>query len=74
MRRKTVKMWVRKTDLRKIRPAKDWEMVGVGQFSKLGDMIVVGRDLWEEDYLIYAKDFPGSYIEVRVPVDFDKGS
>lgn len=72
MGRKTIKMWVKKTDIRKIRPAEDEEMVAPGQFSKPGDMIVVGRDFWEEDFLIEEKDFPNDYISIRVPIDYNE--
>lgn len=75
MRQKTIKMWVDKTNLRTIRPAEIdkkmncAEMVAPGQFAKPGDMVLEGRGSWEDNFLIREKDFPGDYIEIRVPVD-----
>jgi len=61
------KRWVRKTDLLKIRPAVDREMVAPGQFSKDGDMIIEGSFFSDEDFLISQDSFTGDYVEVEVP-------
>lgn len=59
-----MKKWVHKTDLLKIRPAVDGEMVAPGQFAKHGDMIVT-RAWPDDDFLVTQKDFE-NYIEVEV--------
>ncbi len=62
------KRWVYKTDLRKIRPAIDREMVAPGKFSKEGDMIIESR--WGDyDFLISKDTFERDFVEVEVPDD-----
>jgi len=58
------KKWVQKTDLLKIRPAEDGEMVEAGQFAKDGDMIIVRQ--WPDDNFLIAKRNFGDYVEVEV--------
>lgn len=60
-----MKKWVHKTELLEIRPAKEGEMIGPGEFAKCGDMIIVR--VWpDENFLIRQRNFEG-YIEVEVP-------
>ena len=61
------KRWIRKTDLLKIRPAVDREMVAPGQFSKDGDMIIEGSYFSDEDFLINKDTYERDFIEVDVP-------
>lgn len=59
------KRWVHKSNLMKIRPAEDGEMVEAGQFAKDGDMIIVRK--WPDDNFLIAKRNLGDYVEVEVP-------